>query len=44
MKADGCFDAHKIVDGKLVYDCKLDKRFDLLFKENADKNSAEYKK
>lgn len=24
---DGCLEAHKIVDNKLVYDWKLDKRF-----------------
>lgn len=28
MKGDGCFDAHSKVDGKLVYNWKLDKRFD----------------
>jgi hypothetical protein len=44
MKGDGCFDAHKMVNNKLVYDCKLDKRFDLLFKEGVDKNSEKYKK
>ena len=27
MKADGCFDAHSLVDGKLVYDFHKDKRF-----------------
>ena len=28
MRGDGCWDAHSIVDGKLVYDWKKDKRFD----------------
>ena len=27
MKHDGCFDAHSVVDGALVYDFKKDKRF-----------------
>ena len=29
MKGDGCFDAHSIENGKLVYDWTKDKRFDL---------------
>lgn len=28
MKHDGCFDAHSMVDGKMVYDFKKDKRFE----------------
>ena len=32
MRADGCWEAHSVVDGKLVYDWKLDKRFDKLAK------------
>jgi hypothetical protein len=27
MLSDGCWDAHTIVDGRLKYDWKLDKRF-----------------
>ena len=30
MEADGCLDAHKLVDGVLKYDFKADKRFTLL--------------
>lgn len=29
MRGDGCFEAHSVVDGKLVYDWAKDKRFDL---------------
>jgi hypothetical protein len=29
MRGDGCFEAHSVVDGKLVYDWTEDKRFDL---------------
>lgn len=43
MKADGCFDAHTLVDDQLVYDFKKDKRFSLLNDPNANKNSEEYK-
>lgn len=32
MRADGCWEAHSVVDGKLVYDWKLDKRFNKLAK------------
>ena len=28
MRADGSWDAHSVVNGKLVYDWKKDKRFD----------------
>ena len=34
MEADGCLDAHSIVDGELVYDFKKDKRFSLLINGN----------
>ena len=39
MKGDGCFDAHSVKDGKLVYDWTLDKRFDVFAKYN-DKQAA----
>jgi len=29
MRGDGCWDAHYVKDGRLVYDMTLDKRFDL---------------
>jgi hypothetical protein len=29
MRGDGCWDAHYVKDGKLVYDFTKDKRFDL---------------
>ena len=32
MRGDGCFEAHSIVDGKLVYDWTKDKRFDIFAK------------
>jgi hypothetical protein len=32
MRGDGCFEAHKVVDGKLVYKWEDDKRFDLFAK------------
>ena len=44
MRGDGCFEAHSMKDGKLVYDFTKDKRFSLLVDPKADKNSAEYKK
>ena len=28
MRGDGCWDAHSVVNGKLVYDWKKDKRFE----------------
>lgn len=34
MEADGCLDAHKIVNGVLQYDFKVDKRFNLLVEGN----------
>lgn len=43
MRGDGCFDAHYMKDGKLIYDFSKDKRFSLLVDPNADKNSEEYK-
>lgn len=39
MHKDGCIDAHKIVDGKLVYDWTKDKRFDAFAK--GDKSNIE---
>lgn len=43
MKGDGCFDAHKVVDGKLVYDWTEDKRFDVFskYKESEVKNLSQ---
>jgi len=32
MRADGCFDAHSVKDGKLIYDWTKDKRFDIFAK------------
>ena len=46
MKGDGCFDAHYVEDGKLMYDWKKDKRFDLFAKytdAEAEKLSPEEK-
>lgn len=42
MIADGSWDAYSVVDGKLVYDWKKDKRYNLLANPNADKTSQEY--
>lgn len=39
MHKDGCVDAHKIVNGKLVYDWTKDKRFDAFAK--GDKSNVE---
>ena len=39
MIADGSWDAYSVVDGKLVYDWKKDKRYNLLANPNADKTS-----
>jgi hypothetical protein len=36
MRGDGCFEAHSIVDGKLVYDWSKDKRFNIYAKYNGD--------
>ena len=36
MRGDGCFDAHSIVDGKLVYDWTKDKRFEVFAKYKGD--------
>lgn len=51
MKGDGCFDAHSMVDGKLVYDWKKDKRFDKFanwteeqYKNASAEDKAEYNK
>lgn len=43
MIHDGCWEAHSIVDDKLVYDFKKDARFNLLSDPNANKNSKKYK-
>ena len=32
MRADGCFEAHSVKDGKLIYDWTKDKRFDIFAK------------
>ena len=40
MRGDGCFDAHSIKDGKLVYDWTKDKRFDVFAAANGDINKA----
>lgn len=36
MRGDGCFEAHSIVDGKLVYDWTKDKRFNIFAKYKGD--------
>ena len=36
MRGDGCFEAHSIVDGHLVYDWTKDKRFDIFAKYKGD--------
>ena len=45
MKGDGCWEAHSMVDGELVYDWKKDKRFSK-FSANPHlvTNDAEYNK
>ena len=45
MRGDGCFEAHSVVDGKLVYDWTKDKRFSLFanYKES-EMNTPEKKK
>lgn len=40
MRGDGCFDAHSVVDGKLVYDWTKDKRFDLFAKVKGDESKV----
>ena len=40
MRGDGCFDAHSIKDGKLVYDWTKDKRFDVFAAAKGDINKA----
>lgn len=41
MKADGCYEAHSLnEDGTLKYDCKLDKRYEAIWK--SPKGSKEY--
>lgn len=44
MIHEGCWEAHSIVNDELVYDFKKDSRFSLLHDNNADKESAKYKK
>jgi hypothetical protein len=36
MRGDGCFEAHSIVNGHLVYDWTKDKRFDIFAKYKGD--------
>lgn len=36
MRGDGCFEAHSIVDGHLIYDWTKDKRFDIFAKYKGD--------
>ena len=43
MKADGVFDAHRMEDGRMVYDFNKDKRFQRLI-NNDRSNQAEYDK
>lgn len=47
MRGDGCFEAHSIKDGKLVYDWTKDKRFEIFAKykgEDSKVPSSELKK
>lgn len=41
MRADGCWDAHSVKDGRLIYDWKKDKRFEL-FANDINVGSDEY--
>jgi len=41
MRADGCWEAHSIKDGKLIYDWRKDKRFEL-FANDKNVGSDEY--
>lgn len=41
MRHDGCWDAHSVKDGELVYDWRKDKRFEL-FANDRNVNSEEY--
>ena len=41
MRGDGCWEAHSVVDGKLVYDWKKDKRFEAF--ANGRKSDPRYK-
>lgn len=43
MRKDGTWDAHKIVDGQLVYDFTLDKRFSAL-QDSSKRNTQEYQR
>jgi len=40
MRADGCWEAHSMVNGKLVYDWTKDKRFDVYAR--GDKSNPKY--
>lgn len=42
MRGDGCFEAHSVVDGKLVYDWTKDKRFDLFAKVKGDESKVSF--
>lgn len=47
MKKNGSWDAHKIVNGELVYDMSKDKRFEIYYKHKNDQtfyNNPEFKK
>lgn len=46
MRGDGCFEAHSVVDGKLVYDWTKDKRFNIFakYKGNLSKVPASEQK
>lgn len=41
MRADGCYKAHKIVNGRLVYDMKLDERFNALYDPSNPKHNEQ---
>lgn len=42
MKKHGCYDAHSLKNGEIVYDWKKDKRFSALANPNADTHSSEW--
>ena len=42
MRADGCYKAHKIVNGRLVYDMKLDERFNALYDPSNPKHNEQF--
>lgn len=43
MMEDGCWEAHRVENNKLIYDFSKDSRFNLLFKPNSDKSTKEYR-